>query len=66
MFGGYHLKTRKLTNTIEVIDHTNPKISPSLYELAPDQIPALTGSFIGEYDENTLIILGGKARKFNS
>lgn len=40
-------------------------MSPSLYELDVSEIPSLTGSIMKQYDENTLIILGGKSRKFS-
>jgi hypothetical protein len=65
VYGGYSFVTNQLLNKIERIDHLHPDVSPSLYELDASEIPSLTGSIIRQYDENTLMILGGKSRKFS-
>ena len=39
------------------------KFSPSLYEI---DIASLNGTILKQYDENTLLILGGKSKHFSS
>lgn len=65
VYGGYDFISKQLLNKIERINHLNPKVSPSLYEFDQSELPALSGSIIKQFDENTILILGGKAKKFN-
>ena len=65
IYGGYSFATSQLINKIERIDHLHPNVSPSLIELEANEIPSLTGSLLKQYDESTLLILGGKSQKFS-
>ena len=65
VYGGHNFNTGELINKIERIDHFNPEVSPSLYELDQQDLPALVGSIIKQYDNKSILILGGKSRKFS-
>jgi len=66
VYGGYDNTTKQILNKIERIDHLNPEVTPSLYELDVNDLPCLTGSLLSQYNENSILILGGRNRKFNS
>mmetsp|Transcript_3464 Transcript_3464/g.2928 ORF Transcript_3464/g.2928 Transcript_3464/m.2928 type:complete len:236 (+) Transcript_3464:511-1218(+) len=65
IYGGYSHDTSSLLNKIERIDHFSPEVSPLLYELDQSDLPALVGSIIQQYDKSTILILGGKSKKFS-
>lgn len=62
IYGGYSFETGQLLNTIEIIDHSAPNVGTKMVEI---EIPALNGSLLKQYDENTLLILGGKSKLFS-
>ena len=62
IYGGYSSENNSLLNSIERLDHSNWKFNPSFYEI---DIAYLNGALLQQYDENTLLILGGKSKQFS-